>query len=161
MIMTPRKSDRSKPPVVSSENLSPIELSRFLRSLAALYRDVTWGNPALSQALSDLARDLARESQSSRNTLKADRNKQSHNTGDPLRFASFNADEIRRFLDDNNNSKFELIDLASARFSIPRSRLMRLRTEEVRERIRAALLNEDSLHIISQEAQRGGAKRSS
>ena len=71
-----------------------------------------------------------------------------------------NSDEIQRFLSDKKKSKLDLIDLATARFAIPRANLMKLRTDEVRETVKAALLHEDSLRIISQEAKRSGIKRS-
>ena len=146
---------------VPDEELSSVDLARFLRGLGSLYRDPKWGNPALGKALHQLARDLINRRNLPPTTQKLRRDKPSPPSRDRSSFNTFSANEIRRFLADLTKSKLELIELASIRFGIPRSKLMRLRTEEVRDRIHAALLNEDSLHIISEEAQRGGAKRSS
>jgi hypothetical protein len=144
------------------EKPSSKDVARFLRGVADLYRDPTWGNPALSQSLYELARNLLRKP----SNLKRDKNRtgsskldSSSKTRRP--FESLDASEISHFLDDAGHSKRQLVELAFGRFGIPRSRLLRLKTTEVRERIRAALLHEDSLHIISEEARRGGAKRSS
>jgi hypothetical protein len=68
---------------------------------------------------------------------------------------------IEAFLADERRTKLELIDLAAMRFSIPRSQLLKLRTAAVRETIRTALMHEQSIAIISEEARRDGVRRSS
>lgn len=147
----------------SSEKVSPIELARFLRGLANFYRDPQWGNAPLAKALHEVARNLTSQRESAKRPARPQTRRKIAPllSMDKWRFDGFDASEVTRFLNDLNNSKLDLIELAAIRFGIPRSKLMKLRTEEVRDRIRAALLHEDSLHIISEEARRGGAKRSS
>jgi len=62
---------------------------------------------------------------------------------------------------EEGRQKSELIELAALRFSMPRARRMKMKTDEVREAIRSATLDEGSLGIVSHEAQRSGMRRSS
>jgi hypothetical protein len=161
-IMVSKKIEEKKLESDNGEKLSPGELARFLRNLASFYKNPILGNRRLSTALSDLARNLTRENTAAFQTkANLSRDRGATALGGPLRFESFSPEEIGQFLANPNNSKLQLIELASGRFGIPRAKLMRLRTEEVRERIKAALLHENSLQILSEEAQRGGTKRSS
>jgi hypothetical protein len=68
---------------------------------------------------------------------------------------------VERFIADETKSKSELLDLAAARFSIPRSQLKRMKIAEMRQVIDSALLHESSIEILSEEAKRDGSARSS
>lgn len=142
--------------------ISAEELARFLRHLAEVYGNVRTGNPALSEALSELAAQLTRRYRPQQGMLnfshEPSRVRRSMNWG---RLKALNAREVEQFLADGHKTKLELIELASARFSIPRSRLIKLAMPDLRETIRTALLNEETLRIISQEAARAGTGRSS
>ena len=56
-------------------------------------------------------------------------------------------------------TKNDLIRLAEERFGIPRSKLERQRIEFVMDELKAALRNEQTLDIISQEASRGELRK--
>jgi len=68
---------------------------------------------------------------------------------------------VKAYLADENKTKAELLALASERFSMPTSQLQRQRTEEVRAAIMSALLHESSIEILSDEAGKDGANRTS
>ena len=142
--------------------ISDAELAVFLRQLAAIYRSLKTGNLPLSNALNELASWIKRRVPAGENQPKLRGPKAP--TEPPLDLSQLKALDaigIEKFLADEGKTKLELVDLASARFSIPRSQLMRQKTSAVRQTIRAALLHEGSIAIISQEAQRDGSKRSS
>jgi hypothetical protein len=145
--------------------ISDAELARFLkRGVATLYRHPRTGNPALSRSLEKLASALASQG----NLTVHDTGTAFHSPlrqGDLLgragRLENLSHEEIRRTLGDERATKADLIRLGAERFAISRSRLERLGKEEIVHTIWSALRNEESLEIISQEAQRGGTKRSS
>lgn len=156
-----RKRIDPKLPLRSDRQISAAEIARFLKSLAAIYRNPKLGNPALSEALWKLAACLLSTGSTSEGARAFSRENAPPISAGARQFQALEPDEIRGLLSDEKMSKVDLIELASARFSIPRAKLTRMRTEEVRETIRAALLHEDSIKILSQEAQRGGENRSS
>ena len=69
--------------------------------------------------------------------------------------------DVKILLADTNLAKSILIELGVQRFAISRSKMDRLKREEVTDAIWSALHHEESLAIISAEAQRGGTTRSS
>lgn len=142
--------------------ISDTELAAFLKKLAAIYRSPKTGNLPLSNALNELASWIRRRAPLGKIPSKLRGPKAL--TKPPLNLSQLkelDARGIEKFLADESKTKLELVDLAFARFSIPRSQLMRKRTSEVRQTIKAALLHEGSIEIISQEARRDGSKRSS
>lgn len=145
------------------DKITASELARFLQRLSDMYRDPATGNPALSEALADLAAGLKkRRSGSIRD--KASGWAMSSGSPPPLlenETKNLSPDDVRKFVSDNNRSKTELIELGSIRFGIPRSRLVKMNKADVAEAIGFALRNEESLKIISKQAQRGGRTRSS
>lgn len=164
--MTPSK-DHSPIPELPLQaqhgKLSNDELASFLRRLAVLYHSPATGNLLLSEALKDLASWVSKRgtvSKTSSTTLRKQK-KLDKPAVDITQLKVLDIKEVEEFIADERKTKIDLIELASARFSIPRSQLKRLRTEEVRETIKAACLHEDSIEIISQEARREGSSRSS
>ena len=145
----------------SGRKISDAELARFLTRLAALYRDPLSGNPQLSVALVQLAKQIT----SPRPKNRAASAKPSHTRATTQHefewLGALDGEAVRRFISDNRMTKGQLINLASARFSIPRSKLVRMGIQGVREEILSALQHEELIRIISQEAERGGANRSS
>ncbi|MGI0133514.1 MAG: hypothetical protein ACREBW_00955 [Candidatus Micrarchaeaceae archaeon] len=79
----------------------------------------------------------------------------------PAALASLTLPEVEYFIKDETNSKEDLMDLASARFSMSRSQLRRLRLPEVRAAIHSAVLHESSIQILSEQARKEGSTRSS
>jgi hypothetical protein len=137
--------------------ISKAELANFLRRLGLMYESPRTGNPALSVALLDLADSLARADREGSSTERMKYPRESS----VAELQKLDAGSVAKFLSDGTKTKPELIELASARFSIPRARLTRMSTADVREVVRAALLHEDSLAIIGDEARRSGASRAS
>lgn len=150
--------------------VSQSELARFLMRLADLYRDPKTGNRALSAALRELADQLARSTFSTKGAIEPTRKRVSKADTKPKQekpqaafqwLRNLDTNAAKAFISDESKTKAELLELASERLSIPRARLMKLSMPEIREEIRSALLHEESLQIISQEAERSGANRSS
>lgn len=143
--------------------LSDAELAKFLRGLAALYVPPAAANLALSKALKRVAASLI-QSTKTHSTLNARPKLPKKEKALPISLSelrALDAQGIESFVADDQKSKFELIDLAAMRFAIPRAQLIKMRTSEIREKIRSALLHERSISIIEDEARRDGAKRSS
>ncbi len=151
-----------QPAITSQSTISPLELARFLAQLANLYASPDYGNPQLSLALRELASAIRRKEPAS---TRGNRSKDealreiSPERLDELR--ALGPESIVAFLADESKTKTELLGLASARFSMPVSQLKRMRIDEVRQAINAALLHESSIAILSAEAGRDGANRSS
>jgi hypothetical protein len=133
--------------------VSDQELARFLRHLSSLYRDRSTGNPGLSLALAELADSIYTAPSAERQSSLFD--------GTSLNETIRNADSemLNKIIMDEKLTKGELVRVARERFSIPRSKLLRMTIEGVRSELKSALLHEESLKIISQEAHRGGTNR--
>lgn len=148
-IAAPKMKTTVKPAVISDQ-----ELARFLRRLALTYRDPTTGNLALAKALDDLSsRVLAKKLPRVKSSLKE--------KVDESKFSTMSRKEVSKFLDGQDTTKSEIVALAFSRFAIPKAKLMRQTFFQARETVRAALLNEASLEIISSEARKSGGARSS
>lgn len=80
---------------------------------------------------------------------------------DASELASLTLQEVEDAIKDDASSKEDLLDLASARFSMSRSQLRRLRAPDVRAAIHTAVLHESSIQILSEQASREGSTRSS
>jgi hypothetical protein len=159
------RRDRPAPsPRETAEPISTLEVARFLKRLSALYRDRTTGNLPLSDALAGIAAALTRQARLPiRDAISAldtsPRQRGLWEDRDELRDLSL--DDVARFLSDETVPKTDLVRLGVERFAISRSRLERISRAEVAEAISSAMRNEESLKIISQEAERGGSRRSS
>lgn len=157
-----KKSRHIDPRINDAEpaaTISDAELAQFLRDLATLVRSAPLSNPVLSKALLNLSKSLRPATKGHAKTKSKPRSQ-----ADPLDLSQLerlDSQGVEEFLRDETRTKFELIDLAAARFSIPRAQLLKKRTSEVRETIRAALLHEGSIEILTDEARKQGARRSS
>lgn len=152
---------------------SPIateELVTFLINLARTLRNPRTGNVPLSDALLELASSLRDRVTRPGHLVSGlarrdDYAKKEHlrklSAEDAQRLQALDGNAVERFIDDEKRTKIELMNLASARFAISKSRLLKMSVSSVRETIRSALLHERSLKILSQEAKRGGSQRSS
>jgi hypothetical protein len=142
-----------------SREFSVSEVSRFLKRLATFYRDPRTGNPALSEALAELASALGRRSSMKFSEAVAEL------SAPPKRSPSLNLsqlkdlelEEVKKLLSDPDMKKSDLMELGAERFAISRSKMMRLNTEQVLDAIMSAVRHEETLSIISREAQRGGS----
>lgn len=139
------------------------EVARFLKRLSSLYRDPKTGNPALGNALAvlALALDQRRDLTMTKAVSDLGASIEYSRSMDANKLRDLGVGEVKNMLSDQAFSKAELVDLGAERFAISRSRLMRLNMSDIVEVIRSALRHEESLGIISREAQRGGKERSS
>lgn len=146
-----------------SRELSVGEVAHFLKRLSSFYRDPKTGNLALSKALAGLASALSRRRDLTLTEAVTGLNVSSKRMRslDLSRLKDLELEEVKEILSDEAMTKADLIDLGAERFAIPRSGLKRLNTGQVSEAVWSALRHEESLSIISREAQRGGQTRTS
>lgn len=146
-----------------SDELPPKDLARFLKRLSSLYHDPKSGNIALSAALAKLSTALLEGSHLTLAELFGENELRSKSgkTFDSDELKSLNIETIMQKLTNRSLSKTELIEIGAERFNIPRSGLKRMNVVEISDRILSAARHEESLNIISKEAQRGGKERSS
>lgn len=144
------------------QQLSGRELARIVRSCAYVHRDTDFGNPATASYLLALA-DWLVDQKHLPFKVKTRRVKKSNKMSDvdEEMLREMDSEAVRRFIHDGKRPKSDRVRLAGLRLSIPHSRLQRLRHEEIRETIEAALRHEESLSLIAEEARRGGEQRSS
>jgi hypothetical protein len=158
--VTKKQTKRNSAKQSAPEKLPAAELARFLRRLSFLYRDPLVGNEMLSDALAELASNVAPRSENFvRSRISEEKKRLPSRRGGY--FSEMDSRKVENFIKDSSMTKLDLIQLAGERFSIPKAKLTKLTLEGVRDAIRAALRNEESLKIISREAQRGGSARSS
>jgi hypothetical protein len=147
----------SRKPAKAHRKLTKADLAVFLRRLASIYDNSKTGNVALAEALYELADTLVQYSPHTPELPFSETTQMPGFHG----LESLDSSSVASFISDESKTKRELIELAAARFSIPRSRLMRMKSSDVREAIKTALLHENSISIISEEARRSGADRKS
>ena len=153
-------------------NLSVQDLIQYLSNLARLHNNARTGNLKLSEGLRQLAKAL--RPHASRSVLHlTDILKEEKFSGSqksslrrmkatlPADLESISWEGIEKILNDDNYNKSQLIELGVSRFGISYSKLTKLSHSDVLNSIRAALDHEMSLDVISREARRGGASRSS
>lgn len=147
------KPRANRPP--QSDELSDQELSQFLIKLAGLYASEATGNLRLAAALQRLATKLdparGRAFETSKTGKKAI---------EPT-YALAGLSEARRIASAEISSRETLIHLANTRFGIPPSRLRRMKIDEVRRLVQAAIEHEASLDAIAKVASSAGASRTS
>lgn len=151
----PRRSQKP-----SSFGVSSSELSEFLSQLALLYSSEVYGNPNLAHSLTELARAVRREDPRYASTGRKREERSAEFSVEKIEeLRALDSAAIKAYLADEKKTKAELLALASARFSMPTSQLQRQRTEEVRAAVMSALLHESSIEILSDEAGKDGATR--
>lgn len=148
------------------------DIVRHLSELINLYRDPRTGNLELSDGLQVVVNvlkpysneyifDLVDTLSPNFALTEAKKTTKRPKIELPPNLSSLNTDEINLILQNQDYTKDQIIDLGVQRFGIARSKLLRQSKGRVSESIRAALDHENSLDAISQEARRGGAKRTS
>ena len=157
-------------PVRRGGNLAVEDIVRYLQGVARLQQDKKTGNLQLSKALvllsgalrpysdwrlTDLLTVLEQGIAAAEEDVKEPRKSERDGGFD---FRSISQAEVQAILDQEDCLKMQLVDLGDHRFGISRSKLTRLRKEDARESIRAALENEKSLDVISREARRAGSR---
>lgn len=144
--------------------LSNEEVARFLKHLAAGYRDKRTGNPALAEAIMRVVTEILDYRFEGKSLQRAPVAKQDDPELDlsvVSSLSNLSEGEVNQFISDSSKTKAQLIDLAAARFGIPRSKLLKLTVDHVRDAVRSALMHEASLAVIAEEAARYGLRRQS
>lgn len=147
------------------------DLIRYISRLATLNKEPRTGNVELGEGLRELANALRPHSRRSIRELSDVLGEGVSGTRKPSPkdakatlppgLPSLSEQQVTAILEDHTYTKLQLIEVGIQRFGISRSRLIRLTKDDVCESIRAALKHEKSLGVISQEARRGGDRRSS
>ncbi|MFD1555412.1 hypothetical protein ACFSHT_07175 [Paraburkholderia silviterrae] len=161
----------------ASKKLSNVALANYLVSLADVNDLPDTGNPVLASALRSLARAVRQKSiriedpaspiapkenrRTPQLTKQTKKTKPLKDRSDSENLSKLTSKQIRDFINDESKTKEELLRLASSRFSMPLSQLRRSTIAEVKQAILSALLHENSMDILSQEAEREGKARSS
>ncbi|WP_175813165.1 hypothetical protein [Burkholderia contaminans] len=161
----------------AGKKLSNAALANYLVSLADANDLPDTGNPILASALRSLARAVRQKSiriedpaspiapkeirRSPQLTKQIKKPRPLKDRPDSENLSKLTAKQIRDFINDESKTKEDLLRLASSRFSMPISQLRRSTVAEVKQAILSALLHENSMDILSQEAEREGKARSS
>lgn len=149
----------------TSDGLSNAELAQFLKRLASIYKDQRYGNPQLAAGLDRLATNLMLSEDNSGkrqpSTSQLPLNFKESTDQNLEHLKNLDGAAVERILLDGTKTKSDLIELANARFSIARGKLLKSSIDVIRQTIRSALSHERSIKIIFQEAHKRGAQRSS
>ena len=164
--------DKSKDDTEKPAALLIDDVVRYLSRLSTLNKDSKFGNIEFSKGLKKLSNALKPHAQMSildigavimkespTDSLKGVDKKPKVELPEPVE--SLSDEKINEILNDSDYTKDQLIELGNRRYGIPKPKLKRLNKESVIESVNAAFDHEKSLGVISQEARRGGEKRSS
>lgn len=134
--------------------VSDQEMVRFLRHLSTVYNNEATGNPRMSHALSMLADSIHIKSQTYPN-----QDASSHVNLWEVDFKKLESNDVLDLLKNANLTKSNLVRIGLERFSISKSRLNRLTIKDIRSELLNAVMHEESIRILSQEAIRKGLNR--
>lgn len=161
---------QSKPNAAENQVLV-IDIVGYLTGLAKLHEAEKTGNLELSVGLRILADTLRPYADAPVSQLPDVLNRSGINRNSECSFTrpkatlptaldSLGQTEIEGILDNDSYTKEQIADLGVQRFGISKSKLVRLRKEDAKDSIRAALENERALDVISREARISGRARS-
>lgn len=137
------------------KQITSADVGRYLKHLAALNRDPLTGNVAMSAALQEIATLLiAAKAEPATKALGDFTAQNKFDFEEELDFQSLALDKVREILARPDITKSDLIIVGTERFGIPKSRMERVAREEIIKMISSAIQHEESLTIISEEAQR-------
>lgn len=145
------------------KKISQSDLAEFLIKLSDIYASAEYGNQALSDALHDLALNIIQKNRIGANTkqIRANKNIPELSPDEIKNIKELSHESIKNFLSDERKTKNDLLNLAYIRFSMPVSQLKRMKTDDLKHAITAALLHESSIEILSEESIRDGTHRNS
>jgi hypothetical protein len=137
------------------KHITSADLGRYLKHLAALHRDPLTGNVAMSDALHEIAAILiAAKAVPAAKALEEFTDQNKFDFENELDFQSLSLEKVREILEQAELTKSNLTTVGTKRFGIAKSRMSRVPREEIVKMIYSALHHEESLTIISKEAQR-------
>lgn len=158
--------------IPQQRDLVVYDFVRYLERLGNVQNDPRIGNLAIARGLRELAHALKRHGNLPLDDLanvldiptlskqSKSKSKQIKQTL-PSNIESLDGSGVEQILGEVEYTKAQIAELGARRFGISRSRLTRLSRDRVIAAVRAALSHEKSLGVISEEARRGGEKRSS
>ena len=160
---------------IQQEPLLVSDIAQFLSGLAKLQDEGKTGNPELGEGLRELVRVLrpyadchlielgaAIQDRSAAFENASARPRKSRTAFSPefeSQLDTIGLNEVEVILNDSAPTKGQIVELGFSRFGISRSSLERLNKRDAADTVRAALENEKSLDVISQEAARAGNAR--
>lgn len=158
--------------ITQRQELVIYDFVRYLERLENVQNDPRIGNMAIARALRELANALKRHKnvplcelanvlEIPTSTRHPKRSSKKLKQTLPPNIESIEASLVESILGEIQYTKSQLAELGARRFGISRSRLKRLTRDQVIGAVRAAVSHERSLAVISEEARRGGEKRSS
>lgn len=151
-------------PEAKPVELSAVDVGRYLKKIASLNRDKKTGNPALCSALTKVADYLIEtkagsiEEALAAPTQKALPQFNQEEEPDP---SGWTHAEIHERLSDARTTKKTLVSIGHSRLGIPISRLQKMGRDELLRTLMAAVEHEESIEILSNQAELGGTKRTS
>lgn len=160
--MTAPKKPLVRPSQRGATGVSNKDLAHFLMKMADLHSSPVLGNFALAFSLRQLGQRLSRgRADQAGVPSKSAKEKPAKPIFSLSTLRELTEEEIKAFIADPTKTKEQLLDLASARFSMPLSQLRKEKSENIRQAINGALLHESSIGIIGEEATKGGNNRRS
>ncbi|MFE3837559.1 hypothetical protein [Pseudogemmobacter sonorensis] len=137
------------------KQITSADVGRYLKHLAALHRDPLTGNVAMSDALQEIASILiAAKAVPAAKAINEFMEQNKFDFEEELDFQSLSLEKVREILARTDLTKSDLISVGTERFGIAKSRMDRVSRDEIVKMISSAVQHEESLAIISEEAQR-------
>lgn len=142
-------------PKTRRKHITSADVGRYVKHLAALHRDPLTGNPAMSEALSEIADILmSGKAAPARRVLEDHVSQKGFEFEQDTDLHSLPLDDVKTLLSRADLTKSDLVMVGSERFGIAKSRMDRIPREEIVSAISSAIQHEESLSIISEEARR-------
>lgn len=155
-------------------NVRLADIANLISSIARLYRTGPLSDPELAYEIDKIVSIFRRyanlsvvEFEALFAQLKDERKSLAQakhpntNAPDWERVSTISLAECRKLLGDKDLTKNDLLKLASMRFGLPTGNLKKLRRELIVTEIRNRIEHEESINILSHEASKGAAKRTS
>jgi len=137
------------------KHITSADVGRYLKHLAALNRDPLTGNVAMSDALNEIAVILIAAKAEPAAKVLANFTEQSRfQFEEEFDFQTLPLEKVREVLARQDLTKSDLATIGTERFGIAKSRMDRVARDEIIKMISSAMQHEESLTIISEEAQR-------
>lgn len=137
------------------KRITSADVGRYLKHLSALNRDPLTGNAAMSAALLEIATLLiAGKAAPAPKVLNQKLEQGGFNFEENYDLHALSLEKVREIIARPDLTKSELSAIGMERFGIAKSRMDRIPREEIVKAISAAMQHEESLAIISEEAQR-------
>lgn len=137
------------------KQITSADVGRYLKHLALLNRDPLTGNVAMSGALHEIADILiAAKAVPAPKALGEFTAQNKFDFEEEADFQAMSLEKVREVLERTDLTKSDLATVGTERFGIAKSRMDRVPRDEIIKMISSALQHEESLAIISKEAQR-------